>query len=100
MDIWTHNKAADCLSRLVELPQDRPATVIMLSVTGIDGPAFNTRSKSTQCTSLEDTTSQSDVVTPDVTDTPSTTPKSLTIDRLQALLQKQNTDPFCKQISK
>ena len=43
---------------------------------------------------------QSDVVTPDVTDTPSTTPKLLTADTLQALLQMQRTDPFCKHISK
>ena len=98
----TCNKAADCLSRLVELPQDRPATVIMLSATNLDGPAFNTRSRTSQHTSTEDTTPQpqSDAVTPDVTDTPSTTPKSLTTDRLQALLQMQKTDPFCKQISK
>ena len=45
------NKAADCLSRLVELPQDRPATVNMLSATNLDGPAFNTRSRTAQCTS-------------------------------------------------
>ena len=97
-----HNKAADCLSWLVELPQDRPATVNMLSATNPDRPAFNTRSRTAQCTSTEDTTSQpqSDAVTPDVTDTTSTTPKSLTTDRLQALLQMQKTDPFCKQISK
>ena len=28
------------------------------------------------------------------------TPKSLTADRLEALLQMQKTDPFCKRISK
>ena len=39
-----HNKAADCLSHLVELPQDKPVSINMLSVTGTDGPAFNTRS--------------------------------------------------------
>ena len=97
-----HNKAADYLSQLVELPQDRPATVNMLSVTSLDGPAFNTRSRTAQCTSTEDATSQPqlDAVTPDVTDTTSTTPKSLTMGRLQALLHMQKTDPFCKQISK
>ena len=31
---------------------------------------------------------------------PNPTPKSLTADRLEALLQMQKTDPFCKQISK
>ena len=32
--------------------------------------------------------------------TPDPTPKSLTVDRLEALLQMQKTDPFCRQISK
>ena len=41
------NKAADCLSHLVELPQDTPVTINMLSVTNSNGPAFNTRSKPT-----------------------------------------------------
>ena len=91
-----HNKAADCLSHLVELPQDRLATINMLSATNLDGPAFNTRSRTAQCTSSEDTTFQSDAVAPDVSDTPSTTLKSLTTDRLQALLQMQKMDPFCK----
>ena len=36
------NKAADCLSRLVELQQDRQAAVQMLSATNHDGPAFHT----------------------------------------------------------
>ena len=72
----------------------------MLSATNLDGPAFNTRSRTAQHTSSEDATSQSDVVAPEVTDTPSTTPKSLTVDRLEALLHMQKTDPFCKHISK
>ena len=38
------NKAADCLSHLMELPQDKPASINMLSVTDTDGPAFNIRS--------------------------------------------------------
>ena len=95
-----HNKASDCLSCLVELPQDRPGIINMLSATNLDGPAFNTRSRTAQHSSSEDTTPQTDVVTPNVTDTPSTTPKSLTADRLEALLQMQKTDPFCKHISK
>ena len=72
------------------------ATINMLSATNLDGLAFNTRSRTAQHTSSEDTTSESDAVAPDVTDTPSTTPKSLTMDRLQALLQMQMMDPFCK----
>ena len=38
-----HNKAADCLSCTVELPQDKPVSINMLSVTDTDGPAFNIR---------------------------------------------------------
>ena len=38
------NKAANCLSQLVELPTTPPATVNMLTVTYTDGPASNTRS--------------------------------------------------------
>ena len=38
------NKAADYLSRLVELPQDKHTTVQMLSATNHNGPTFHTRS--------------------------------------------------------
>ena len=38
-----HKKAAGCLSHLVELPQDKPVSINMLSLTDMDGPAFNTR---------------------------------------------------------
>ena len=38
------NKAADCLSQLVEPPTSTTTTVNMLTVTHTDGPAFNTRS--------------------------------------------------------
>ena len=85
----TCNKAADCLSCLVELPQDRPATINMLSATNLDGPAFNPKGRTAQSSSSEDTTPETDAVDPNVIDTPSTTPKSLTADRLQALLQMQ-----------
>ena len=37
---------------------------------------------------------------PKVSEVPDPTPKSLTADRLEALLQMQETDPFCKRISK
>ena len=73
----------------------------MLFATNLDGPAFNIRSRTAQCTTTEDPTlqPQSDVVTPDVTGTPSTTPKPLTTDRLQALLQVYRIDPFCRHIT-
>ena len=95
------NTTADCLLPLVELPQDKPVLVNMLSATNTDGPAFNTRSQTHQNLSLDTSPScpQPDV-TPDVTEATNPTPKSLTADRLQALIQMKKTDPFCKQISK
>ena len=71
----------------------------MLSVTNTDGPAFNTRSQTCQCLSLDTRTSQPDI-TPEVSEATGPIPKSLTADRLQALPQMQKTDPFCKRISK
>ena len=38
----THNKTADCLSCLLELPQNKPTTINVLSATHSHGPAFNT----------------------------------------------------------
>ena len=71
----------------------------MLAATNIDGPTFNTRSQTCQHLSPDTYTSQPDV-TPEVSKTTDPTPKSPTVDRLQALLQVQKTDPFSKQISK
>ena len=80
---------------------NKPILVNMLSVTNPNGPAFNTRSQTHQHLSLDTSTShpQPDV-TPDVIAATDPSPKSLTADRLQALLQMQKTDPFCKWISK
>ena len=101
----TQNKAADCHSRLVELPHDRQATVQMLTATNYGGPMFNTRSRTAQCSITEHLTPQpnADTVTPDITtvkDTPSAIPKPVTEDRLHPLLQMQRMKPFCKCISK
>ena len=93
------NKAADCLCHLVELPAATPATINMLLVSNTDGPAYNTRSKTQQC-SVPDTPTTPPSITPDITSTVEPTPKSLTADRLEALPQMQKTDPFCKHISK
>ena len=71
----------------------------MLSVTDMDGPAFHTGNQTHECLSWDTSISQPDVI-PDVSEAKDPTPKSLTADRLQALLQMQNTDPFCKRISK
>ena len=83
----------------MELPANKTVPINMLSVTNTDGPAFNTRSQTQQFLSPDTSTSQPDV-TPKVSATTDHTPKSLTEDRLQALLQMQKTDPFCKRISK
>ena len=83
----------------MELPQTTPAPINLLSVTNTDGPAFNTRSQTCQCLST-DTSNVPPDVAPDISTTPDTTPKMLTADRLEAVLQMQKTDPFCKRISK
>ena len=81
------NKAADCLLQLVELPQDKPVLVNILSATNTNGPAFNTRGKTHQHLSLDISTScPQPYVTPDITAATDPTPKSLTADRLQVLL--------------
>ena len=93
------NKAADCLSCLVELPPTTSALINMLSVSNTDGPAFNTRSQTQQCLA-PDTSTAPPSVTHGIASTPDPAPKFLTADRLEALLQMQKTDPFCKQLSK
>ena len=92
------NKAADCLSHLVELSPTASALINMLSLSNTEGPAFNTGSQTQQCLA-PDTSMAQPCFTPDITSTSDPTPKSLTADRLEALLQMQKTDPFCKRIS-
>ena len=74
------------------------ASINMVSVSNKDGPAFNTRSQTQQCLASDHSTAQQHVI-PDIMSTSDPTPKSLTADRLEALLQMQKTDPFCKCIS-
>ena len=88
------NKAADCLSRLV-LPTGNCINMLTASVDV--GPAFHTRN----CTNTSDSTSTPPVILqPHISQDNNPTPKSLTADRWDALLQMQHTDPFCKHISK
>ena len=103
------NKAAYCLSRLVTLPDDSKAIIKMLTTTISNGPASNTRSKTShhhQTTSnTEPSSAQPDkeTVTLDPTTVKTTkdvTVKPLTDDRHKALIQMQKMDPFCKCISK
>ena len=111
MDIRSPNKAADCLSRLVELPHDRQATVQMLSATNHDGPAFHTRSRTALCNVTEDLTphpktDRAILDIPKVTDTPEATPIPLTEDRLQnyyrcrGQIPSVNTSPNIYQMEK
>ena len=89
------NKAADCLSRLVT---PTSTSINMLTASFKDGPAFHTRS----CT--ESTSDFTSALPPDaaphISQDTTPTPKSLTAHHLDALLQMQRTDPFCKHISK
>ena len=93
------NKAADCLSWLVEQLSITPATVNMLTVTHTNRPASNTRSQTKKDSTGTTLTPHPDI-TPDISPGTNPTPKSLMADRLEALLQMQKTDPFCKHISK
>ena len=71
----------------------------MLAATHADGPALNTRSHT--CNTSADTTSfPHPDVSPQISQETTSTPKPLTVDRFEALLQMQRTDPFCKCISK
>ena len=108
MDI--RSKKQSCfLSRLAKLPNSTKATVLILTATNLDGPAFNTQSQtSQQCQTTKDTrpsntlsityTATSDLTT--VETAQDITLKPLTADRPEALLQMQRMDPFCKPISK
>ena len=60
----------------------------MVSVSNTAGPAFNARSQTQQYLASDPSTAQQDV-TPDIMPTPDPTPKSLTADILEALLQMQ-----------
>ena len=62
----------------------------MLSVSNTDESAFNTRSQTQQCLAPDTSTTQPRI-TPDIASMPDPTPKSLTADRLEALLQMQKT---------
>ena len=84
--IWgAKNKAANCLSQLVEQPPTTPATVNMLTVMHTNGPAYSTRSHTKRDSPGTTFTSPTDV-TPNISPDTNQTPKSLTADRLEVLL--------------
>ena len=78
------NKAADCLSWLVE-PTSTSTTVNMLTATDTDGPTFNTRSH-TQNTSPDTTSTPHPDVSTQICQGTTPTPKPLTMYRLETLL--------------
>ena len=89
-------KAAVCLSRLVN---PIATSVNMLTASSTDGPAFHTRSHIQNTSSSTTSTPHLDTA-PQISQEPTTAQKPLTADCLEALLQMQKTDPFCKCISK
>ena len=93
------NKAADCLSWLVELPTSATSTVNMLTVTHTDGPAFNTRSHTQKNSSDTTSTPHPDVTHKDFSRSNLNTQTTYSR-QVGALLQMQRTDLFCKHISK
>ena len=70
----------------------------MLTASLNDGPAFDARSH-TQSTLGSTSTFPTDP-TPHISQDATPTPKPLTADHLDAFLQMQRTDPFCKHMSK
>ena len=75
-----------------------PATVNMLTVMHTDRPAYNTKSCTKKDSAGATFTPHPDI-TPDISPDMNQTPKSLMAERLDALLQMQREDPFCKHIS-
>ena len=87
------NKAADCLSHLVELPSTPSASINMFSVCSTDGSAFNTRSQTQQCLVPDPSTIQPNV-TLDSTSTPDPTPKSLNSSQVRSPSPNAENGPF------
>ena len=71
----------------------------MLTASHTEGTAFNTRCH-TQNTPPSTTSTPHPDISPWISQETTPTPNTLTADRLEALLQMQRTDPFCKCISK
>ena len=92
------NKAADCLSRLVK-PVSTSTSVNMLTASSTDGPAFHTRSHTQHSSSSATSTPHPDTSL-QISQEPNTTPKQLTADCMDTLLQIQRTNPICKCIFK
>ena len=90
------NKAADCLHRLINLPNNTKATDMMPTATNLDGPAFNKRSQtSQQCQTTKDKRPSNTLsITSNLTTVETAqdiTLKTLLAERHKALLQMQRT---------
>ena len=83
------NKAADCLSRLVS---PTGTSINMLTASFNDVPAFHTRSLPR--VPPDSTSALPTDAAPHISQDATPTPKSLTADHLDTLLQMQRTDPF------
>ena len=71
----------------------------MLTASHANGPTFNTRSHTHNAYPSTMPTPHPDIL-PRISQETTPIPKPFTVDRLDALLQMQRTDPFCKCISK
>ena len=94
-----HNKAADCISQLVDIkdmPANATTSINMLVTSTPDGPATHTYSKTHDSS---DTTPSTNVTTTSTTDKVNAPPPIMEDwkDILQLMLKM---DPFCKHISK
>ena len=71
----------------------------MLTASSTDGLAFHTRSHIQNSPPSTTSTPHPDTA-PQISQEPTTAPKPLTAECLEALLQMHKTDPFCKHISR
>ena len=92
------NKVADYLSWLVK-PNSTPTCVNILTASHSHGPVLMPKVVHKMASPSAMPTPHPDI-SPRMSQEATPTPKPLTVDRLDALLQMQRTDPFCKCISK
>ena len=86
------NKAADCLSRLMEVPEDDATDfsvlVNVVTASPMGGPITHTHSKTNTLVMMPSDNTKVNA------------PQSLMMDCRETLIQMQLTDPFCKCISR
>ena len=77
--LGARNKAADCLSRLLEWLPATPTSINMLTITQTDGHTLNTKSHTRQDSTSNNSTTQANT-TPEVSPDSTPTHKTLTAD--------------------